>query len=132
MALYARIFFFVFASFFLIVGAAALFRPEQIASQLGVEILNAEGMGAVRSIIGGHYLAMSLVCMFAAVRNISSLLFPIGAIAAAMVIARLVSFANGEFTQPAMVQTIIELIGAVTLTGASWKSALNSGDKARS
>jgi hypothetical protein len=117
-----RIFFFIIGGMFLLIGLAGMFRPDQVMDGLGLASTGAEGREAVRAIVGGHYAGMGLTCLVAAARRLPAVLLAIGAIAATMVLARLLSFAAGEVTPPAVVQTLIEVAIAVVALPSAWRA----------
>jgi len=106
-------------AFFALVGTVGLFQPAQLAAQFGFELTDSVAVGQARAVIGAHYFAMGLVCIFAAVRNLPALLFPIGVIEGMMVVARILSGFSGEFNPSVIGPTTIEVVASVALLGLS-------------
>lgn len=117
-----RIFFFALGAMFLLIGMAGMLRPDDVIEGLGLASPGADGREAVRAIVGGHYAGMGAVCLIAAARRAPAILLPIGAIAAAMVLARILSFATGEVTPAALVQTLIEVAIVWVAFPISWRA----------
>lgn len=98
-----------------VIGLAAMFRPERVAEVLGFGLVNSESAGQIRAILGGHYLAMGAVCIYAVVRQRLELLLPIGIIEAFILLGRGLAALNGEFGQSAIAPTIVEIFAASLL-----------------
>ena len=99
---------FIIGGLFLLIGIAGMFG-------LGLNLVNVEGAGSIRAMIGAHYVAMGGVCFFAVIRQKPILLFPIATIEVVMVIARGIAAVNGEFGPSSLVSTSIEVLAAVIL-----------------
>ncbi len=106
---------FIIGGLFLLIGIAGMFSPEDFANGLGLNLVNVEGTGSIRAMIGAHYVAMGGVCFFAVIRQKPILLFPIATIEVVMVIARGIAAVNGEFGPSSLVSTSIEVLAAVIL-----------------
>ncbi len=109
MSLPSKIFLYVTGVSFALIGISCMLRLDNAAEQLGLAMAAVEGASNVRSLIGGHYLAMSAVTIFAAYRQIPLLLLPIGALEGFSFIGRCVAGLNGEMTGQLAVMTVLEL-----------------------
>ena len=116
-----KAFVFLIGALFLVLGLAGMFTPVNFGNSLGLEMVNPEGAGTVRAMIGAHYVAMGGVCFYAVIRQIPVLLLSIAAIEVVMVIARGIAAVNGEFSSAALVPTAIEIMAAVILITAATK-----------
>ncbi|MEP1142137.1 MAG: DUF4345 family protein [Henriciella sp.] len=119
MGLISKIIVCVFGAVLLLIGAIGTFNPAELSAQLGLELPSAVATGQVRAMIGAHYLAMGVVCLFAAARNLPALLFPIGLIEVMMVLARIIAGINGEFDASVVGPTVLELVMGATLLALS-------------
>ena len=106
---------------FLLIGLGPMFSPESFIEGFGLSLTSAEGAGTIRAFIGGHYLAMGGVTLFAVVRQKPMLLYPIAAIEVMMVVARGMAAVNGEFSSVTVVPTLIEVFAAAALITAAMK-----------
>jgi hypothetical protein len=105
-----------------LIGLAAMFRPERVADVLGFGLVNSESVGQIRAILGGHHVAMGVVCIYAVVRQRHELLLPIGLIEAFILVGRGVAGLNGEFGTASIAPTIIEVFAATLLITASMRA----------
>jgi len=105
----------LFAILCILIGLTGMFQPAQLAAMLGFEPPAPEALGNIRALIGAHYIAMGAVCLLALIRSAPALLLPIGLIEAMMVLARLISALNGEFSQAIIVPTLIEFLASLML-----------------
>ena len=119
MSLFVKIMLFVVSAVFVLIGCFGVFQPTQFAATLGFELPSPDSVGNIRAMIGAHYIAMGLVCGYAALRTLPLLVFPIGVIEAVMVLARLLSAVNGEFTSATVGPTVIELTASTLLLSIS-------------
>ncbi|MEL6371046.1 MAG: hypothetical protein AAFR03_10035 [Pseudomonadota bacterium] len=117
-----KIIVFILGGVFTLIGIVGLFAPAVLAGELGLTLTGGEGAASVRAMIGAHYLAMGGVCLYAAARNRTVLLLPVGAIEAMMVVARALSILSGEFVTAAVLPTIVELAAAGVLLTTSLKA----------
>ncbi|MEL6361773.1 MAG: hypothetical protein AAFR21_11870 [Pseudomonadota bacterium] len=117
-----KIIVFILGGVFTLIGIVGLFAPAVLAGELGLTLTGGEGAGSVRAMIGAHYLAMGGVCLYAAARNRTVLLLPVGTIEAMMVVARALSILSGEFVTAAVLPTIVELAAAGVLLSTSLKA----------
>ncbi|MEO0696880.1 MAG: hypothetical protein AAFY84_12345 [Pseudomonadota bacterium] len=117
-----KIIVFILGGVFTLIGIVGLFAPAVLAGELGLTLTGGEGAGSVRAMIGAHYLAMGGVCLYAAARDRTVLLLPVGAIEAMMVVARALSILSGEFVTTAVLPTIVELAAAGVLLSTSLKA----------
>ena len=115
MSLPIKIFLYATGVSFALIGMACMFRTENAAEELGLALVAVEGASNVRSLIGGHYLAMSAVTIFAVYRHLPILLLPIGALEGLSFIGRCVAGLNGEMSAQLAVMTVMELGLAVAL-----------------
>ncbi|MEO1553617.1 MAG: DUF4345 family protein [Pseudomonadota bacterium] len=122
MPLILKVLVLLIAAVFLFIGLVGMFQPAQLAETFGFELPTPESVGQMRAMIGAHYLAMGSVCLFAGLRNLPTLLLPIGVIEATMLLARLVAAINGEFTSAIIAPIAIEVAACGILLTAARRS----------
>lgn len=108
---------------FLLIGLAGLVRPERVADALGFVLSDIGAAGQLRAIVGGHYLAMGAVCIFAVARRRPELLLPIGIIEAFMLVGRAVAAVNGELLRSSILAGAFEMVAATFLIAVSLRAA---------
>ena len=121
MSLVVKIVVAVVGAAFLFIGSVGMFQPQQMAETLGFLLPTAESAGSMRAMIGAHYVAMGGICLFAVIRNVPVVLFPIGMIEGVMVVGRGIAAIQGEFTNATVAPTVIELVFALILLSTSWR-----------
>ncbi|MGF1456935.1 MAG: DUF4345 family protein [Alphaproteobacteria bacterium] len=100
---------------FLYVGSMGFFRPERLAVVLDFNPETLVGLGSVRALVGAQYLAMGLTAIVAAVRGHWSWLAPLAAIEGCMVLARILSGFEGEWSPNGMTTLIMEVVSCLLL-----------------
>ena len=108
---------------FLRPGLVGVFQPERLAGALMLAPEGAEGWVAIRVLIGAPYIAMSLVTLYAAVRQQWAWLAPIAIIEGVMVLARIMSGFTEGFEAAGVVVIIVELIVCIILSLAAFLPA---------
>lgn len=100
---------------FLFIGVAGLVRPAQVAEVLFLTPEQPIGLGSIRAVVGGHYVALGFTAIYAAVRRSSTLLVPIAAVEAFMVAARIISGIAGELSPAGMTAAGIEVVASLVV-----------------
>ncbi len=100
---------------FLFVAYVGFVRPERLAEALALSPTAPHGLGAIRALVGGQYLAMGGVAIFAVTRGPATWLAPLAAIEGCMVVARVVSLLSGASGPTGPTTIVLESVSCLVL-----------------